>query len=152
MKIYRLEFEQELKMDINKCWDYFSNPNNLEKITPKDLSFKIISGAETKMCAGQIIIYKIKLFGIFPMNWVTEITQVKENNFFIDEQRFGPYKFWHHQHIFEQKNDMIIMRDIIHYGIKFSIFGRLANYLFVSKKLKQIFEYRKSIIDKVIIH
>ena len=98
MKVQRLVKEQRLPISIDKAWEFFSSPKNLDLITPDDMSFEIKSGAGTKTYAGQIITYKIKPLLNIPMNWVTEITQCVEGKYFIDEQRFGPYRFWHHQH------------------------------------------------------
>lgn len=149
MKTYRIEFEQQINCRLDDCWEYFSNPVNLQKITPDDLKFKIISGAENRIYAGQLICYKIKLFGIFTLDWVTEITNVKDKEYFIDEQRFGPYKLWHHHHIFEQTQDGVLMKDVIHYGLYFGFVGRLANILFVRNKLKKIFDFRRTTIDSL---
>ena len=101
MKIFRLEKSINLPITIEECWEFFSNPNNLKVITPKYMGFDILDLEDTKMYAGQIIKYNVSpLFGL-NMKWVTEITHVKKNKFFVDEQRFGPYKFWHHKHKFE---------------------------------------------------
>lgn len=102
-----------------------------------------------KMYAGQIIEYTVRpMFGI-PVYWMTEITQVNEGKFFIDEQRFGPYQLWHHQHHFKQVDNGIEMTDIVHYKIPFWFLGDIANSLFVQKKLEQIFSFRKEMVDKL---
>ena len=100
MKLHRLETQQWLPLSLQDAWDFFSIPENLDRITPPDMSFEILTGAGERTFAGQIISYKIRPLLNIPMRWVTEITQVKEGVYFIDEQRFGPYKFWHHVHIF----------------------------------------------------
>jgi ligand-binding SRPBCC domain-containing protein len=141
MKIYKLEREQLIDIPLDISWDFFSEPKNLQKITPDSLSFEIISDLPDKVYPGLIILYKLKLLGAIPMNWVTEITQVIDNHFFIDEQRFGPYKFWHHQHIFIEENGKTRMKDIIHYGLPLGIFGRIG-VGFVKKQLEEIFDYR----------
>lgn len=148
MKIYKLEKSQLLDIDVETAWNFFSNPSNLQRITPDDLSFNILSPLPDKVYPGLIILYKIKIFTFIPINWVTEITQVRENEFFIDEQRFGPYKFWHHQHSFEEKNGKTLMKDIVHYGLPFGIIGRLAKGI-VQKQLKEIFDYRQSILSDI---
>ena len=103
---------------------------------------------DTKIYPGMIITYKISpLLGI-KMNWMTEITHVKEGEYFIDEQRFGPYALWHHQHHFKTIEGGVLMNDILNYAIPYGIIGRLANAMFVSKKIDMIFKYRrKAIID-----
>ncbi len=151
MKLYMLSEEQFLPISKQEAWDFFSSPKNLPKITPDYLSFKITSkiGLD-KMYPGQIITYIVKpLLGI-PLRWATEITQVKDNEFFIDEQRFGPYAFWHHQHWFEEKDGGVLMKDIVHYGLPLGPLGRLANALFVNKQLQGIFSYRKQVVDELL--
>ena len=102
MKIYTLKTTQKLNIDIKTAWDFFSTPKNLQEITPDDLSFEILSDLPDKMYPGLIIEYFIKPFPFVKFNWVTEITHVDEPKYFVDEQRFGPYKFWHHKHIFTE--------------------------------------------------
>jgi len=151
MKLYLLEREQFLPIAKETAWSFFSSPKNLAKITPDRLSFKVTSEYKMdEMYAGQIITYIIKpLLGI-PMRWATEITHVKDGKFFIDEQRFGPYAFWHHQHWFEEKDGGILMKDAVHYGLPFGIFGRMAHSLFVKRMLDTIFDYRISAVEDLI--
>ena len=104
MKIHRLESEQWLPISLQEAWDFFSVPGNLDRITPEDMSFEILSGEKEPTFAGQIITYRIRPFLGIPMNWVTEITQAVSGSHFIDEQRFGPYRFWHHLHRFSEKD------------------------------------------------
>ena len=151
MKMYTLKEEQVIPMSLDVAWDFFSNPNNLPKITPSWLNLKVTSDLPDKMYQGMIITYKVyPVFGI-PQNWVTEITTVKEKNFFIDEQRFGPYKFWHHQHHFKEINDGVEMRDIVSYALPFDPLSRSLNKLLVDKKVKGIFKFRKEVIGKYFI-
>ncbi len=101
------------------------------------------------MFAGMIIQYIIKPILRMPMRWVTEITHVEESKYFIDEQRFGPYKFWHHLHRFEERNGKLIMEDIVNYALPFGILGRIVNKLFVGKKVKEIFTHREKVLDEL---
>ncbi len=144
--MYRINEEQFLPVNPDKCWEFFSNPANLEKISPPDMQFKINSGGDEKMFAGQIITYRIKISPLLTLRWVTEITHVDNRNYFIDEQRFGPYKFWHHLHRFTEVNDGVKMEDIVHYELPFGPIGELVHALFIKRKLRKIFEYRKNII------
>lgn len=149
MKIYQFSNSQKLKVSIEDAWNFFSNPNNLPTITPDWLDFKITSQLPEKMYAGMIISYKVHpLFGI-PVNWVTEITQVKEPNYFVDEQRFGPYKFWHHQHHFKETNEGVEMTDLINYSLPFDPLSRLINSFIVQKKVSDIFSYREKVLEKM---
>ena len=102
-----------------------------------------------KMYPGMIIPYKVKpLLGV-PVTWVTEITQVVEKKFFIDEQRIGPYAFWHHQHFIEPQDDGVLMTDIVSYQPPFGFLGRLANALLIAGKLKEIFDFRKTALETI---
>jgi ligand-binding SRPBCC domain-containing protein len=102
-----------------------------------------------KIYAGMIIAYKIApLWGI-KMNWMTEITHVKEKEYFIDEQRFGPYALWHHQHHFKEVEGGVIMTDIVNYAIGYGFIGRIANSLLVKKKLQEVFDYRATVIGEI---
>ncbi len=149
MKVYTLKTNQKLKIDMNQAWDFFSNPKNLKKITPSHLGFNIINEFPDKMYPGMLICYKLSPIKGFNVTWVTEITQVSEPNFFIDNQRFGPYSMWHHQHFFKEIDGGVEMDDIIHYVVPFGIFGRLANWLFVEKQLNGIFGYRKKVLKEI---
>lgn len=147
MKIYRLEYTQVIPVDKTECWKFFSDPKNLQKITPPDMGFEILSELPEHVYAGQIIMYKIKILPGIKIRWATEITHVKEGEYFVDEQRFGPYKFWHHQHIFTQTAKGIKATDIIHYAIPAGIIGRLMNSLIIRKKLESIFSFRKMYLE-----
>lgn len=148
MKIYRFSAVQKLPLVIEDAWDFFSEPNNLSKITPKSMKFKVLSDLPDEMYEGMIITYKVSPLFNLSLNWVTEITHVNKPNFFVDEQRFGPYKFWHHKHLFRKIDGGIEMKDIVDYGLPFGIFGRAANPLIVAKKINEIFVYRKEILEK----
>jgi len=150
VKTYLLKAEQAIPISLAEAWDFFSSPLNLAKITPKEMQFVVTSdyNQDTKMYAGMIITYKISpLLGI-KMNWMTEITHVKDGEYFVDEQRFGPYALWHHQHHFKEIKGGVLMSDILDYAIPYGAIGRLANAVFVQKQVKKIFAYReKAIVD-----
>jgi ligand-binding SRPBCC domain-containing protein len=143
MKLYSFETIQQLPFTIQEAWDFLSSPDNLNKITPPEMDFKITSAHKIeKMYAGQLISYTVKpLLGI-PVSWVTEITHVNSPFHFVDEQRFGPYSFWHHQHFLKEIPGGVEMRDIVHYGLPLGFLGRIANALIVKNQLKTIFNYR----------
>lgn len=143
MKIYTLHKKQKLPISVNQAWDFLSNPKNLKTITPPFMGFDIISGAEKEMYPGQIIEYVVKPVMGIPNKWVTEITHVVENNFFVDEQRFGPYALWHHKHFLKEIPGGIEMEDLIHYKVPFGIIGQLVNPILVRPKLEEIFEFRR---------
>ena len=143
MKIYRLETAQKLPISQNEAWDFLSDPKNLKRITPDYMGFEILSGTADKMYAGQIIQYLVTPVMNIPTKWVTEITHVDEGNYFVDEQRFGPYSLWHHKHFLKPIPNGVEMVDIIDYKIPLGILGQLVHPILVAPKLKQIFEYRK---------
>ncbi|MBA4196991.1 MAG: hypothetical protein C0459_05485 [Chitinophaga sp.] len=142
-KVYSIKTVQQIPADIDAVWEFFSNPANLKDITPSSLGFNIISKHHgTVMYPGQIIEYKVSpLLGI-PLYWMTEITHVQPKQFFVDEQRYGPYSMWHHQHHFKLIDGGVEMTDIVHYKIPFWILGDIANTLFVKQQLQQIFDFR----------
>lgn len=143
-KVYSFKTVQVIPVALEQAWDFFSKPANLANITPAKLGFTIKSKhhGET-MYAGQIIAYIVKpLLGI-PIYWMTEITHVEHLKFFVDEQRFGPYSFWHHQHHFRAVEGGVEMTDIVHYKVPFWFVGDIANTLLIKKELKTIFDYRK---------
>jgi len=150
-KTYSIKTIQKLPVSIEKAWDFFSKPANLKEITPAHLDFRILSHHHgDRMYPGQIIEYKVKpLLGI-PLYWMTEITQVEENKFFIDEQRYGPYSLWHHQHHFKEIEGGVEMTDIVHYRVPFWILGDLANIILVRSELKKIFGYRFEVAEKLL--
>ena len=143
-----LKKKQELPISIEKAWEFFSNPANLSKITPGEMNFRILTELPDKIYTGLIIEYKVSPFSGINSSWVTEITSVNEPYFFIDEQRFGPYKFWHHQHIFMETDNGVLMKDIVSYILPFGLIGNMALPL-VRKKLSGIFEYRQKVLKEL---
>lgn len=150
MSVHIIKRIQRIPVSLAGAWGYFSSPANLQAITPEKMACRIISaGHGDKIYPGQIIEYKIKpLFGI-EMYWMTEITQVEDQRFFIDEQRIGPYRMWHHQHHFKAIDRGVEMTDIVHYKNPFGIIGRFANGLFVKKRLQEIFDYRFKKVEEI---
>jgi ligand-binding SRPBCC domain-containing protein len=148
MKLYRLNTAQHFPITIGDAWGFFSNPKNLTHITPPSLGLEITSELPAKMYPGMIITYSVRTIIGIPMNWVTEITHVDEPNLFIDEQRFGPYRFWHHQHLFQEIEGGTQMRDIVHYALPFGLFGRFINALLIGKQLNGIFNFRRQFLEQ----
>lgn len=142
-KMYTLKTIQRIPVTVQEAWDFFSKPDNLKVLTPPQLGFIILSDqCKEKIYAGQVIEYNVKpLWGI-SLYWMTEITHVQEKVYFIDEQRFGPYTFWHHQHHFNFIDGGVEMIDIVHYKLPLWFLGDVANSLFVRYQLQQIFDYR----------
>lgn len=150
MKIYSLEKKILLRSDMDKVWDFFSSPYNLNEITPPDMSFEILTDIKgKKMFPGMIINYKVRPLLNIPLRWTTEITHCEDKSYFVDEQRFGPYAFWHHLHKFETKPEGVEMTDLVHYAIPFGPLGTIANAIYVEKRLQEIFDYRNIVVDKM---
>ena len=150
MKIKALETTCIIPSDMETVWEFFSNPKNLNAITPPELKFEILSDLEgKKMYSGMIIRYNIKPMLNIPMSWTTEITHCADHHFFVDEQRFGPYAFWHHQHIFKSVPEGVEMTDIVHYAVGWGILGKIASWIYVDRQLQHIFEYRNREIKKI---
>ena len=149
-KVYSLKAVQTIPITIDEAWNFFSRPDNLKEITPGQMGFAIKSRHHgEKVYAGQIIEYTVKpLLGI-PLYWMTEITHVSEGKYFVDEQRYGPYSLWHHQHHFREITGGIEMTDIVHYKIPYWVLGDIANAVFVKPQLRMIFDFRcMAIIEK----
>ena len=149
--MYQLKTIQFVKTDMATCWDFFSNPKNLSKITPQSMGFIVRTELPDKMYEGLMIEYTVcPMLGI-PMNWITEIKTVKNHSFFVDEQRKGPYRIWHHEHHFKEVEGGVEMTDIVSYEIPFGFLGRLMHPILVKNKLKEIFDYRRQKVDELFI-
>ena len=150
MPVYQYKTTQLLKADPEKVWEFISSPENLSKITPPHMGFEIISDElPEKMYPGMMIFYKVSPLKGFRTNWLTEITQVRDGEYFVDEQRSGPYAIWHHEHILESEQNGVQMKDIITYKPPFGFLGEIANKLFIRKQLKKIFDYRYIRMDEM---
>lgn len=143
MKVYTLHTKQNLPISLEEAWNFLSDPKNLKIITPDYMGFKTLSGDDRPMFAGQIIQYIVTPVLGIPTKWVTEITHVVPNYYFVDEQRFGPYSLWHHKHFIKEIPGGVEMEDIIDYKIPFGIIGQLVHPILVKPKLNEIFDYRR---------
>lgn len=148
--LHTLQTKQFIESDLKTVWEFMSSPKNLATITPEYMQFEVLSDlSDGAMYPGQIIEYHVRpLLGI-KLHWVTEITQVEEFKFFVDEQRFGPYKFWHHKHFLKQVTGGVEMFDLVHYQLHFGLLGRIGNELFVKTQLQQVFDYRYKVVEKL---
>jgi len=149
MSLTQLFYEQKINTDIDKLWKFISSPKNLSKITPRYMDFKILTEIPNEMYEGLIISYTVKPILGIKMNWVTEITHIKDKKYFVDEQRKGPYKMWHHEHILVETDNGIIMKDIISYIPPFGILGKILNKLFIKRQVSEIFNYRTEVLKKI---
>jgi ligand-binding SRPBCC domain-containing protein len=148
--MHQFKAEQFLPIDKNKAWDFFSSPKNLSKITPPELDFQILSTLNGEdFFEGMKIDYIVKpLFGI-PVRWQTEICKVDYQKYFTDRQTKGPYKIWEHTHTFIEKNNGILMTDLVKYKLPLGFIGNLANFILVKRKIQRIFDYRNKILENL---
>lgn len=146
--VQRLEYQQDLPLSPAEAWDFFSRPDNLARITPGNLGFAVTSALPERMYAGMVVTYRVRpLLGI-AIPWMTEISHVREAEFFVDEQRSGPYRIWHHQHLFTPLPGGVRMTDLVHYQLAFGLPGHWLLGGLVRHRLEEIFSYRrKTLID-----
>ena len=149
--MYQLKTKQFVKTDMATCWDFFSDPKNLSKITPQSMGFIVRTELPDKMYEGLMIEYTVSPMLGIPMNWITEIKTVKNYSFFVDEQRKGPYRIWHHEHHFKEVDGGVEMTDIVSYELPLGFLGRLMHPILVKNKLKEIFDYRRQKVDELFI-
>jgi ligand-binding SRPBCC domain-containing protein len=140
--VHYLYCEQVIPAPMQRVWDYFCDPKNLNEITPPDMNFEIIRGGDVKMYEGQIIEYRVEFLRGVRSLWLTEIAHVRDGEYFVDEQRVGPYRFWYHEYIFEKIERGTKMTDRVTYVVPFGILGDILNGVWISRRLKNIFDFR----------
>lgn len=143
MKIYTLHKTQKLPISLDEAWAFLCDPSNLSKLTPSEMNMTIISGADRPMYAGQVLQYSVTPLPGFKTKWVSEITQYEHKKYFVDDQLYGPYAFWHHKHFVHEIDGGVEMEDIIDYKVPFGILGQFVHPFLVRPKLDAIFNYRK---------
>lgn len=149
MRLYRLHRIQTLPVSVEKAWQFFSSPLNLPSITPPWLNLKVVGEVPDRMFPGMVIRCRVApLFGI-PVNWISEITHVDPPHYFVDEQRLGPYRFWHHLHHIRPIGSGIEMIDTVSYSLKYGPFGRLMHAFVVKKRLEAIFNFRQKTLERL---
>jgi ligand-binding SRPBCC domain-containing protein len=150
MGLYQFHTTQIIPSDIKTVWEFISSPGNLKKITPEHMGFDITSpNLPERIYPGLIISYKLTLVPGIKTTWVTEITHVNENAYFVDEQRAGPYAIWHHEHHLKEVKQGVQMTDIVSYKPPLGVFGSIANHFFIRKKLQEIFSFRTIALENL---
>lgn len=150
MATYVLERTQIINATLDQTWDFFSSPENLNKLTPANMGFDILTPKPLpKMFEGQIIEYKVRPVLNIPIYWKTEITEVKPKHFFIDNQIKGPYKLWKHKHTFEELDNKVKMTDHVTYTLPMGLIGSFAHILYVKQRLADIFDYRYTVVNQI---
>jgi len=147
--IHYLHYEQGVQAPLDQVWAFFADPRNLNAITPPDLSFHIVRDPGQSMYEGQIIEYRVSFVKAIWSKWLTEITHVQEGRYFVDEQRVGPYKLWHHEHHFNNQGDWVLLRDQVTFVVGFGLIGDLIAWLWIKRKLAWIFDYRRKKIAEM---
>ena len=143
MKPFVLREVQRLPISLPEAWSFFSDPRNLPRITPPSLGLEPTSGLPERMYPGMIVTYNVRPIPWVSVTWVTEITHVREPVLFVDEQRFGPYRFWHHEHHFREVEGSVEMEDIVHYALPLGMIGRVFGGPLVRRRLEHIFSFRR---------
>lgn len=149
--IRQLYREQTLAGDLAHVWEFFASPQNLNAITPGDLTFRIVGAPPARMYAGQMIEYRIGVLPGITTRWLTEITHVRELEYFVDEQRIGPYRLWHHEHRFQPAANGrgVLMTDRVTYEVGFGPIGEVLHAAWIGRQLKAIFDYRAAKIAEL---
>lgn len=147
-RIRRLHYRQVVPVGLDAAWTFFSDPNNLEAMTPPDLRFRILWGADEAMHAGQMIAYRIGILPLVSLTWLTEITMVDPGRAFVDEQRQGPYALWHHLHRFEPHTDGTLIEDRVTYQLHGGPIGDLVHACWVGPQLQKIFAHRRAFLER----
>jgi ligand-binding SRPBCC domain-containing protein len=146
MKLYSFRRVQTLPVALETIWTFVSNPVNLCRITPPWLGLEVVSRVPERIYPGLLVTYRVRPVARIPVLWVTEITQAVEPWLFVDEQRIGPYRFWHHQHIFREVPLGVEVEDIVHYALPLGWLGPCVNRA-VAPRLREIFDYRRRALE-----
>jgi ligand-binding SRPBCC domain-containing protein len=147
--IHRLHQQQLIPASIEDVWAYFSNPENLNELTPPDMSFEITHGGQKEMYPGQLIEYRVQFIRGIKSRWLTEIAHVRQHAYFVDEQRIGPYQFWYHEHFFTELQTGVKMEDRVTYALPFGVLGDAVHWVWVQRRLNQIFSFRHHKIEQI---
>ncbi len=150
MSIHQLKYIQLIPAPLTEVWNFISSPKNLKKITPPYMGFDIKTpDLPEKMYQGMIIAYTVRPLFNVPMTWVTEITHIDEGKYFVDEQRYGPYRMWHHEHFIETHPGGTLMRDLVSYIPPFAFLGQWVNPSLIRSKIEEIFNFRQKALEEI---
>ena len=145
--IYTFKNTQLIKCDLMTVWKFFSNPKNINGLTPKKMHFRTITkNLPDQIHEKMVIVYHVSPLFSIPLKWVTTIISVVPNQSFIDIQQRGPFKKWHHLHTFTETKDGVLMTDLVTYELPFGIIGDLTHNILVKKEIEKLFQYRTHII------
>jgi hypothetical protein len=148
--VYVLEAEQWLPLPLADVFPFFADATNLEAITPPWLRFHVLTPEPIPMQVGQRIDYRLRVRGV-PLRWQSEITVWNPPYRFIDEQRRGPYKRWHHEHMFMERDDGTVIFDRVEYALYGGPLAPLVHSLLVRGDVERIFRYRGRAIERALL-
>jgi ligand-binding SRPBCC domain-containing protein len=151
MKLHRIHRRQVIPISIIEAWKFFSNPVNLSRITPPWLNLTVISDIPRSMHSGMIISYRITPLIRVPTLWISEITHVNMPTYFVDEQRLGPFRFWHHQHLFKEVGRNVEMQDLVNYVMPLGPIGEMVHTISMRKKVEAIFDFRQKALERILL-
>ncbi|MCS5653982.1 MAG: SRPBCC family protein [Candidatus Marinimicrobia bacterium] len=150
VKIYKKSVTQFIDKPLDVVFSFFAKPENLRRITPSTLDFQILTPTPISMVKGTVIDYNIKVMGI-RVHWRTLIKSYNPPTQFVDEQTKGPYLLWIHTHTFKIKDEGVEIHDCIEYSIPLGLLGRFVHFLWIKRKLDQIFDFRRKKIEEIFI-
>ena len=137
-------------MPLTQCWEFFSDPRNLKKITPPSLRFRVKTELPPRIYAGLMIQYTVSPILGLPLDWLSEIVQVDEPYYFADEQRIGPYRLWHHEHRFRELSDRHVeVHDLVYYAPPLGPLGGIINALVIRRQVGKIFDFRARKLEEM---
>lgn len=147
-KIHQLHREQIVSTDLDTAWAFIQSPKNLDRITPDDMPFEIVSPLPSRMYNGLLIEYRVGVPFVGMQTWLTELKHIRERHSFVDEQRIGPYRLWYHYHEIAEVEGGVRFVDRVNYVMPFGPFGEIARAVFVKKQLETVFDYRREALER----
>ena len=147
MRVHLLERSQRLPGPPEEVFAFFGEAHNLEEITPPFLGFEVVTPRPIDMKAGTLIEYRLKLHGV-RLSWLTRIEVWEPGQRFVDRQLEGPYRLWHHTHVFERDGEGTIMRDVVRYALPLGPLGEMARLVLVRRDLDRIFDFRQDEVSR----
>ena len=136
---FRLTAKIHLPQKLEQIFPYFSSAKNLEQLTPSFLRFKVLTPGEISISSGTIINYDLRIHGV-PIRWTSLISLWEPPHRFVDEQLRGPYRYWIHEHTFEECEGGVLVKDSVRYQV---FGGSIVHNLFVKKDILKIFMFRQ---------